>query len=319
MASARTDREFYDDVLLLDEQEHYIGMIPMRTRVRLQTDFLLGNIVSLEASRHEIAEKKAEMEKDLLMAREVQLAMLPQRQAPIVAGELVLKIAHRFQPAGGVSGDFFDVIRISDESVGILICDVMGHGVRSALITAMVRAMVEELKPIASDPSLFLTRLNHDLTAILHQTGSLIFVTAAHVLLDPRAQRIRYSQAGHPTPLRWDEQSGAMRAVSCSEESVGPALGLIGDFAFATTEDGITSGDRFALYTDGITEAPALDGTEFSTTSLGESLARQKTQPLDVAFAALLSELTTFCGDQPFPDDVCIVAAELSTRCGARF
>jgi sigma-B regulation protein RsbU (phosphoserine phosphatase) len=85
-ASARSDREFYDDVLLLDEQEHYVGMIPMRMLVRLQTDFLLGNIISLEASRHEIAEKNAEMEKDLLMAREVQLAMLPQTHAPVIAG-----------------------------------------------------------------------------------------------------------------------------------------------------------------------------------------------------------------------------------------
>ena len=113
-AAARTDREFYDDVLLVDEAGRYVGMIPMRTLVLLQTEFLLDNFVRLEVSRREIAEKKGEMESDLLMAREVQLAMLPQTHLPLISSGLTLRIAHRFQPAGGVSGDFFDVLRLSD-------------------------------------------------------------------------------------------------------------------------------------------------------------------------------------------------------------
>jgi len=78
------------------------------------------------------------------MAREMQLAMQPQAHAPLSANGLTLSIAHRYQPAAGVSGDFFDVLRISNHGAGILVCDVMGHGVRSALITAMVRAMIED-------------------------------------------------------------------------------------------------------------------------------------------------------------------------------
>ena len=52
-----------------------------------------------------------------------------------------------------MSGDFFDVLRIWDHATGILVCDVMGHGVRSALITAMIRAMLEELRPVAQTPA----------------------------------------------------------------------------------------------------------------------------------------------------------------------
>ena len=248
------------------------------------------------------------------MAREVQLAMLPQTHLPVTTGELVLKIAHRFHPAGGVSGDFFDVLRLSNGETGILVCDVMGHGVRSALITAMVRAMVEELKPVASDPGFFLTRLNRDLTAILRQTGSLIFVTAAYLVVDPGTKRVRYSQAGHPTPLRWNEQSGEIHPMLCSQESAGPALGLIEDFEFASTDDGLTTGDRFALYTDGVTEAPSTDGMEFGTTRLADSLTGQKGQLLDAALDRLLMDLHSFCGTSSFPDDVCVVAAELSPK-----
>lgn len=308
----RIDREFYDDVLLVDHLNRYIGMIPMRTLVRLQTEFLLGNIVSLEASRQDIAAKNHEMEQDLLMAREVQLALLPHSHPPLVACGLTLRTAHRFHPAGGVSGDFFDVLQLSSTSTGILVCDVMGHGVRSALITAMVRAIIEELRSIAADPALFLTRLNRDLTNILRQTGSLIFVTAAYVVIDLGGERLRYAQAGHPTPLHWEEKTGIARPVACSPESAGPALGLMEEFVFVTTEETISAGDRVFLYTDGVTEAPALNGEEFGVTRLTSLLSRQRGSSLETTLATLLNEVTEFCGGPLFPDDVCVVAAELN-------
>ena len=310
-AAKRIDREFYDDVLLVDELDRYIGMIPMRTLVRLQTEFLLGNIVSLEASRHDIAAKNHEMEQDLLMAREVQLALLPQSHPQLVACGLTLRTAHRFHPAGGVSGDFFDVLHLSDNSTGILVCDVMGHGVRSALVTAMVRAVIEELKPIAADPALFLTRLNRDLTNILRQTGSLIFVTAAYVVIDLSCKRIRYAQAGHPTPLLWEENTGIARPLCCPPESAGPALGLIDEFVFVMADETISIGDRVFLYTDGVTEAPALDGEEFGVARLANALSRYRALSLETALNTVLTEVTDFCGGPFFPDDVCVVAAEL--------
>jgi len=311
-AAARGDRDFYDDVLLVEEGGGYLGMIPMRTIVRLQTEFLLGNIETLEASRREIAAKNDEMEKDLLMAREVQLAMLPQWQIPLSAGGTTLRIAHRFRPAGGVSGDFFDVVRLDGERAGILVCDVMGHGVRSALITAMVRAMLEELRPVAGDPGPFLTRLNHDLGSILRQAGNLIFVTAAYAVIDQGSGRLRYAQAGHPTPLRWDGQAGRMRAVSCPAEAAGPALGLIDDFVFATVDEPLAPGDRVVIFTDGLTEAPAPNGEEFGPDRLAEFLARERHQPPDSALGALLDGVAAHCGGQPFPDDVCVVMAEVA-------
>jgi serine phosphatase RsbU (regulator of sigma subunit) len=309
-ASARTDREFYDDVLLVDEAGRYVGMIPMRTLVRLQTQFLLGNIDRLEASRQEIAAKNREMEADLLMAREVQLAMLPQTHALISSSNVALRIAHRYQPAGSVSGDFFDVVRISENAVGVLICDVMGHGVRSALITAMIRAMLEELRPIAADPGLLLTRLNRDLTSILRQTGGLIFVTAAYAVVHLGFGKLSYAQAGHPTPLRSANRDGVVRTVACSSDSAGPALGLMDDFVFVSTEENFGVGDRVVLFTDGLFEASAANGEEFGASRLAESLTRVAEQPLDTALSKLLSDVTDYCGGAAFADDVCVVALE---------
>jgi phosphoserine phosphatase RsbU/P len=309
--AARPDHDFYDDVMLTDEHNRYCGMIPMRTLTRLQTRLLLGNIARLESSRQEIAAKNLQMEQDLDMARSVQLAMMPQSLPPIAAGNLTLRLAHRFQPASGVSGDFFDAIRLSDHSVGILVCDVMGHGVRSALITAMVRAMLEEMRPIAAEPGALLTRLNSDLTRILRQTGGMIFVTAAYAVIHLGFSRLRYAQAGHPTPLRWDARSGAVRPFACSADSAGPALGLLDDFEYVATDEPLGAGDRLVFYTDGLFEAARPDGEEFGLERLRTALHEGAALPLGPALDALLANVTAFCRGAPFTDDVCIVAAEL--------
>jgi sigma-B regulation protein RsbU (phosphoserine phosphatase) len=311
-ATARGPLEFYDDVLLVEPDGRYVGMIPMRALVRLQTEFLLRNNAQLEASRDEIAEKNLAMEKDLFMAREVQLAMLPPAHAPFSAGGLTLRLAHRYQPAGSVSGDFYDVLRISDDVAGILVCDVMGHGARSALITAMVRAMMEELRPFAADPGVLLTRLNRNLSRILRQTGSLIFVTAAYAVIDLGSRRLRYAQAGHPTPLRWDASARALRKVACRDELAGPALGLIDTFRFTTVEEDFGVGDRLVLFTDGVFEAANPGGEEFGAERLGREIERGVALPLNDSVQTLLNEVGKFCAGAPFADDVCVIAAELT-------
>ena len=312
-ASARTDEEFYDDILLIDEHGAYLGLIPMRTLARLQTDFLLGNIAGLELSRQEIAEKNRQMEDDLRMAREVQLAMQPRHHAKLAYRELTLRIDHRFLPAGGISGDFFDVLRLKDDAVGVLVCDVMGHGVRSALVTAMVRAMLEPLRPLACDPGELLTRLNRDLTRILREAGSVIFVTAAYGVFDLAGRRLRYAQAGHPTPFRASTEHGHVRALACSSEAEGPALGLMDDFAFSSIEESIAPGDRFLFFTDGVFEAASPFADEFGLPRLADALGRRQTAPLDSVLWQLIADVQEHCEHAPFTDDVCMVAVELQS------
>src|SRR5262249_45744338 len=146
---------------------------------------------------------------ELSMARKVQYAMLPQAypsfppQAP--ADSSILRFFHRYVPAGRVSGDFFHVRQISDDVAGIFICDVMGHGVRSAMITSMLRALVEELHSDAGNPSELLGHLNHDLCAILRQSDETMYATAVYLVFDTVNFHIRWANAGHPYPvrLRW--------------------------------------------------------------------------------------------------------------------
>jgi sigma-B regulation protein RsbU (phosphoserine phosphatase) len=312
-ASARQAQDFYDDVVLVDEGGGYLGMIAMPTLVRLQTEFLVRSIDRVEASRLEIAAKNEALEQDLLMAREVQLAMQPQSHAPLSAGGLTLRLAHRYRPSGSVGGDFFYVVRIADHAAGVFICDVMGHGVRSALITAMIRAMLEELRPVAADPAILLTHLNRDLTRILRQGNGIIFVTAAYAVLHLGFGRIRYAQAGHPTPLRWDSRQGKVRPIACSGDASGPALGLLDDAQYAFVEEEFVPGDRLALFTDGLFEAADSRGEEFGPDRLIEAFERNARGTLGDVLEGVLTAVSRFCGER-FGDDVCLIAAELDNE-----
>ncbi len=140
----------------------------------------------LALSRKQLREKNQEMEDDLKMAKEIQQNILPQQYPifPVAAGSQIsaLQFDHLYRPSGSVGGDFFTVSALSETEAAVFVCDVAGHGIRSALVTAMIRALVEELNPLAPDPGRFLEKLNGDLCAILKNTGSLLPTTAFYLV-----------------------------------------------------------------------------------------------------------------------------------------
>src|ERR1019366_5472487 len=158
------------------------------TQQRLADEKIRRVNALLAQSRKELRARNAQMEDDLKMAREIQLTMLPQQYPtfPRTASpsDSAFQFTHRYLPAGTVGGDFFAVSAISESEAGVFICDVAGHGVRSALVTAMIRALTEELKPLATDPGKFLSKLNSDLHAMLKQTDTPMLTTAFYLMVD---------------------------------------------------------------------------------------------------------------------------------------
>ncbi len=117
-----------------------------------------------EELKSEIRAKTSEIQRDLDMAREFQQAFLP-RDYPLIPSKgqndnLTLNFHHVYQAAMSVSGDFFDVVKLDDHRAGVLVADVMGHGTRSALVTAILRTLLHGLAKAANDPALFLKHLN---------------------------------------------------------------------------------------------------------------------------------------------------------------
>ena len=124
----------------------------------------------------------------------------PTFPADAAAGATRLRFCHRYLAATLMGGDFFHIARLADDTAAICICDVMGHGVRAALITAMMRAMIETHATEAPDPARLLTQLNSEFTGILKQTGTLVFVTVLYCVINIKTGTARFAR-GSPTAV----------------------------------------------------------------------------------------------------------------------
>lgn len=267
----------------------------------------------MEERDREIREKNEQMETDLRMATELQQALMPSAYSSIPAGTgpgtTRLRFCHRYLSATLMGGDFFHIARLSDETAAVCICDVMGHGVRAALITAMMRAMIESHAAKAVDPARLLTKLNSEFTGILKQTGTLVFVTVLYCVINIRIGNARFARAGHPPLLLARRSSGEVRTIG--GDSAGPAIGIIPNAQFKTIETKLATGDCLLFFTDGIVEVEASDDSQFGVEGLRESVRSNLDQPIESLLDAIISDVYAFGDSTVLTDDACLVAAEL--------
>lgn len=274
----------------------------------------------LARSREELRTKNLLMEENLHMAREIQFATLPQqyptfpRNAP--PEQSAFQFFHRYQPAETVSGDFFSVSALSEDEVAVFICDVTGHGLRAALVTAMIRALVEELKPLAHDPGLFLRKLNSDLFAILKTSGSPMLTTAFYLVANWRTGVMRFANAGHPKPLLVHRPTGQLEPLINASGKSQPALGLFEAPSYQTTETILASGDLVMLFTDGLYEVQGPNEELYSPERLIMDVKDRLQQPTAQLFDELLKSIGNFAVDHEFGDDVCLVGMECIAKTG---
>jgi sigma-B regulation protein RsbU (phosphoserine phosphatase) len=303
---------------ILDHNHQVIGLQGMFwdiTDIKLAEQRITRAKDALAASEEMLREKNLQMENDLKTAREVQLAMLPQHYPVIPRGvsaeDSAFIFTHRYLPSGTVGGDFFSVTAISDFEVGVFVCDVAGHGVRSALITTMIRALVENLRSIANDPGQFMTELNSKLFAILQPGGSTVLVTAFYLVADCATGQMRYVNAGHPKPFLFRRAAGLVQELkSQNQQRSQAALGLFEKYSYQTSEIKLTPNDLVLLFTDGLYEVHAPDGTLYTREQLLAAARTYASLPASSLADVLLQEVQSYTDGVPFDDDVCLLGME---------
>jgi phosphoserine phosphatase RsbU/P len=269
----------------------------------------------LTALARELREKNEALERDLGMARELQQAMLPHRYPhfPYHASkeESAVRFYHFYQPSMSVSGDFFEVLKLSDTSVGVFICDVMGHGVRAALVASTVSALVGQLRDYLGDPGEFLARLNRALRSTLEHSEDALFASAFYLLADLEKGELRYANAGHPNPLRvhWTRDRADTYPLNGSEH--GPALGLFDNAVYSNSHCELSPHDTLLLFTDGLFEVEGPSGEIYDYRRLLEAVNRRRELPAFQLCHEIIEEVQRFSVGRHFSDDVCLVAMEV--------
>jgi serine phosphatase RsbU (regulator of sigma subunit) len=270
----------------------------------------------LARTAEELRTKNAEMEADLQMARELQHAFLSRQKRTFTEAvnesQSNLRFHCRYQPTTALAGDFFDVMTLSETMTGVLIADVMGHGVRAALVTAIVRGLVEELTPAAADPGQFLTKLNRGLTAILRHTEWPVPVSAFYLVADTATGQMRHANAAHPYPICLHRNSGTAEQLALAPNiQRGPILGVMEDAVYENSECRIAPLDLVMLYTDGLYEAENPRDEHFGRNRLMAAASGRIRQPAPQLFDGLLADVRQFTGSENFADDVCLVGMEI--------
>jgi len=288
------------------------------TEKRRAEEQIRRTTAELARSREELRVKNHLMEDNLQMAREIQMAMLPQQYPVFPANaspdQSAFQFVHRYQATETVSGDFFSVSALSDTEAAVFICDVTGHGTRAALVTAMIRALTEELKPLAREPGHFLRQLNFDLHNILKSTGSPMLTTAFYLVADWQTGRTRFANAGHPRPLVVRRSTGRIDLLAHAAGRGEPALGLFDNAVYQTSETAIVPGDLVMLFTDGLYEVQGLNEELYSQERLILDVQNLRDKPAAQMFDQLLEAIRAFSVNHEFEDDVCLVGMEFAGR-----
>ncbi len=304
---------------LTSERIHSIDLLLSTYETAVQKNLELSKAKEkLEEQAEQLREKNAQMEADLDMARELQTAFLPQHYPvfPKTASpeQSALQFCHRYFTTSELGGDFFDILALSDTQCGVFICDVMGHGVRAALVTAIVRGLVEELTPIAGEPGRFLTEMNQSLCAILKQTVTPLFASAFYAVCDLDTGTIRYANAGHPAPLHLRRSAGKVELLAREETKPGPALGVFEQSVYPASERPTEPGDLVMLFTDGLYEIEGPNDVFYEMSQLVEAVTKRVAMPTPQLFDELLAEVRSFGVTQELGDDMCLVGVEIAQR-----
>src|SRR6516164_7033108 len=296
---------------LRDEKEELIGLVSTTRDITARKNAE----EQLAKYAEELREKNAQLEEDLQTARELQNALLPQQYPLFPSSALpaasALGFHHFFRPSSGVGGDFFYVFQLSDSVAGVVICDVMGHGVRAALVAAILRALVEEARVHATEPSRFLQELNRGIFRILKNTGLTMFVSACYLLADVARGELRYANAGHPVPLCVHRAQRSVEALSFNGSKPSPVLGIFDDAEYHCSSCKLSAGDTLLLFTDGLFEVEGADAQYYDQARLLKSVSQRASLCADELCKQLVAEVQQFAVTKDFADDVCLIAMEI--------
>ena len=264
--------------------------------LRVTIDRTLRN---LEEWRQALASRDqlVKLENELALARNMQGSILP-KEFPVNAD---YEIHASMQPAQAVGGDFYDVMALSGDTVGIAIADVSGKGVPAALFMMSSRTMLKGAAIGTGSPSAALEESND---ILCEENSETMFVTVLYAIYDPSKGVLSYASGGHDSPV-------VVRAngeVKLLPRVQGIALGILDGFEFESGSVVLDPGDTVVLYTDGVTEAQDANGNMFGAAGLCELFEAAPPTRAEEAIQRVFGAVRSFAGTAEQFDDITCLA-----------
>lgn len=313
-ASVETGRTMFAPML---DREHVLGVIFVGTGSggggefkRNDLDLLDGMAapaaITLQNVRmHEESLRRERLNRDLELAAQIQASFLPQEVLSVPGVELLAT----YKAAYTIGGDFYDVFWVGPGRLAAFVGDISGKGVAAALLMARISGELRVAALAHVEPDRVLSAMN---VALLNRGQSEIFFTAFYFTLDVRTGEVRLATAGMTPPFVC-RANGAVEEIT---DGASGAVGMLEDAEFTATRFWLQDGDSLVLYTDGVVEAKAGDGSLYGEERLGTCLRAGTARPRDIS-ERIVASVKQHTGGAPANDDITIFVCHRSVGASA--
>ena len=303
-------RMITDPILALMRGAKAIGRVEMEHTVEVKTgdelevladsfNTMARNLkLHMEDLRCTTAEKER-LQKELEIARGIQLRLLPQHP-PYIEG---MDLAANNIPAQEIGGDFYDYIPISRGSWGLVIADVSGKGMPAAIFMGLSRTIVRASATDNPSPAAAIKQANE---LICRDSTSGMFVTLFYAILNAKERKLRYVNAGHNPPLLI-RNGGEVESL----RTRGIALGVTHYIDLQEAERILRPGDTIVFYTDGVTEAINVEEEAFGERRLIEIVRENSNLPARGIIGKVEEAVVAFAGKEPQFDDITLLVLKV--------
>jgi len=243
------------------------------------------------------------MEEQLEIAGQVQSELLP----PLTEKYVGVHLATEYTPAEQVGGDFYDVFRLKDERIALVMGDVSGKGVPAALLMGVIHGAVRS-SLWSESPSRHESESQQLNRLLCERASGERYASMFWCYHDPIAHTLSYVNAGHCPPL-FTRKSGSKVEISRLHVG-GPVLGVLPNARYEQGTVQVSTGDLLLMYSDGLVEATNPHGEEYGEVRLRELLATLTEKSADEIRRVILASLAAFSGTRGLRDDLTIVVAQ---------
>lgn len=254
----------------------------------------------LQSAQAQIIEKER-LERELQVAREIQMSILPDK-LPIFDG---YDFGAQILPARAVGGDLYDFVTLNQHNLGIMIGDVSDKGVPAALFMALTSSLLRAEASLDLQPSEVLLQVNRHLMDMNHAK---MFVTALYGILSPESGKFDYARAGHETPLLVTADGETWSPP----RNAGQILGIFPDPLIDEQSITIPPGGTLILYTDGVTDSTNDQGEFFDCQGMETVLQENHHLSAQELCEKMMAEILQHQGSSPQQDDITVVAIKAS-------
>lgn len=277
------------------------GLINKSKELALENRDLEAAVEVLKSFKLELESKQNLIAKDLKLAKNIQQGLIPQ-YIPDWNG---IEFGVYFKPMQEVSGDYFDYF-LDNNKIGVILCDVSGHGIPAAFITALSKMLFLTYK--SNQPRKIFKKVNRELLKLLQTQG---YTTCVYLMLSSNYKLI-YSIAGHPRPIYLNYNEGTVGIL----EGEGTFLGMFpdADDLFEDREMELQPGDKIFVYTDGLIEARNEDGEQYGEKRLKKMIIETKDLTIQESIQHISQDFIKFTMGTDPTDDVTLLGLQLNPK-----